>query len=49
MDRQGAQVPTRAVVIPYTSTKGPEAMDLYRKTGRDPYPWQNTTAPLHIA
>lgn len=42
MDRQGAQVPTRAVVIPYTSTKGPEAMDLYRKTGRDPYPWQNT-------
>lgn len=40
--RYGSQVPTHAVVIPYASTLGIEAVDLYRKTGNKEYPWQST-------
>ena len=38
--RKGAQVPTHAVVIPYATTDGPGALALYKKTGNEPYPWQ---------
>lgn len=38
--RVGSQVPTHAVVIPYASTKGDEAVRLYKAAGRDAYPWQ---------
>ena len=36
----GNQTPTHSVVLPYTDTKGPAALDLYRETGREPQEWQ---------
>ncbi len=38
--RFGRQTPTSSVVIPYTETLGERAIELYRRTGRDPQPWQ---------
>lgn len=38
--RTGRQSPTVSVVIPYTSTKGPEAISLYNTTGNTAMPWQ---------
>lgn len=38
--RFGRQTPTSSVVIPYTETLGPRAIELYKKTGREPQPWQ---------
>lgn len=38
--RYGNQTPTHSVVLPYTETKGPAALDLYRATGREPQEWQ---------
>ena len=38
--RYGRQTPTSSVVIPYTETLGERAIELYRRTGRDPQPWQ---------
>lgn len=38
--RIGNQTPTHSVVLPYTDTKGPEALDLYRATTREPQEWQ---------
>lgn len=32
--RKGRQTPTRSVVLPYTSTLGGEAIELYNSTGR---------------
>ena len=38
--RIGNQRPTHSVVVPYTETRGPEAVNLYRGTGREPQEWQ---------
>ena len=38
--RYGNQTPTHSVVLPYTVTKGPAALDLYRESGREPQEWQ---------
>lgn len=38
--RIGRQDPTTRFCEPYEKTKGQEALDLYRKTGREPLPWQ---------
>lgn len=38
--RRGRQTPTQSVVIPYTDTKGGEAIDLYNSTGRQAQEWQ---------
>lgn len=38
--KTGRQTPTTAVTLPYTESKGQEAIELYKKTGRTPYPWQ---------
>ena len=32
--RLGRQTPTVSAVLPYTETKGQEAVDLYNKSGR---------------
>lgn len=41
MGRVGNQLPTHSVVIPYTQTKGEDALHLYRGTGREPQEWQS--------
>ena len=41
MGRVGNQLPTHSVVIPYTQTKGEDALNLYRGTGREPQEWQS--------
>lgn len=38
--RRGCQTPSRSVVLPYTETKGQEAIDLYNSTGRTAQEWQ---------
>ena len=38
--RLGRQTPTKSVTLPYTETKGQEAIDLYNKTGRIAQEWQ---------
>lgn len=38
--RIGRQTPTTSLVLPYTKTKGQEAIDLYNKTGRTAREWQ---------
>lgn len=38
--RTGRQTPTQSVVIPYTKTKGPEAVRLYNKNNRACHDWQ---------
>lgn len=40
MTRQGRQTPTQSVILPYKSTKGLEAVDLYNSTGRTALEWQ---------
>ena len=40
MDRVGRQSPTVSVVLPYTSTRGAEAVDLYNKSEREALEWQ---------
>lgn len=45
--RRGCQTPTRSVVIPYTETKGQEAIEYYNQTKRHTLPWQeNLTAHI---
>ena len=39
--RKGRQTPTRSVVIPYTETKGLDAVDLYNKTEKTAMDWQS--------
>ena len=39
-DRQGRQTPTRSVVLPYTETKGLEAIELYDRTEKTAMEWQ---------
>lgn len=36
----GKQTPTTSLIIPYSQTKGQEAIDLYEKTGRKAMEWQ---------
>lgn len=38
--RLGRQTPTQSVVLPYTTTRGQEAIDLYNNTGRTAQEWQ---------
>ena len=40
MDRVGRQSPTVSVILPYTDTKGPEAIELYNKSEHDSLEWQ---------
>ena len=40
MKKYGSQTPTQSVVLDYEKTRGQEALDLYKKTGLKPYPWQ---------
>lgn len=39
--RIGNQLPTLSRVVPYTKTRGTEALNLYRATGNEPYDWQS--------
>ncbi|MCD8087123.1 MAG: terminase large subunit [Oscillospiraceae bacterium] len=38
--RRGRQTPTQAVTLPYESTHGSEAVELYKTTGREAQEWQ---------
>lgn len=38
--RYGRQTPTCSVVLPYTSSAGSEAVDIYNRSGRTAQPWQ---------
>lgn len=38
--RIGRQSPTVSVILPYSDTKGPEAIELYNATNRDALEWQ---------
>lgn len=38
--RRGRQTPTQAVTLPYESTRGSEAVELYKTTGREAQEWQ---------
>lgn len=38
--RRGRQTPTQSVVLPYSQTKGQEAVELYNSTGRTAQEWQ---------
>lgn len=38
--RIGRQTPTKSIVLPYTETRGQEAIDLYNSSGRTAQPWQ---------
>lgn len=38
--RKGRQTPTQSVVLPYSSTYGAEAIDIYNSTGRTAQEWQ---------
>ncbi|WP_231718337.1 DEAD/DEAH box helicase family protein [Lagierella massiliensis] len=40
MKKYGNQTPTKSVILDYDKTLGHEAVELYEKTGRSPYPWQ---------
>lgn len=40
MDRVGRQSPTVSVILPYTETKGPEAVELYNISENNILPWQ---------
>lgn len=38
--RIGRQTPTTSLVLPYSQSKGQEAIDIYNKTGRNAREWQ---------
>lgn len=38
--RIGRQTPTTSYILPYTQTKGEEAVELYERSGRDAMEWQ---------
>lgn len=38
--RIGRQTPTKSIVLPYTETRGQEAIDLYNSSGRTAQEWQ---------
>lgn len=39
--RVGRQLPTSSLVLPYSETKGPEAVGLYDQSGRTAQEWQS--------
>ena len=43
-EKLGRQTPTKSVVLPYTETKGEEAVAIYEKTKRTAQPWQQLLA-----
>lgn len=40
MKKYGNQTPTQTVILGYTESLGGEAVGLYKRTGLEPYPWQ---------
>lgn len=40
MARLGSQLPTKSVILPYTETYGPAAVDLYNESGNTAQEWQ---------
>ena len=40
MVRYGCQTPSQSVILDYNKSLGQEAIDIYKKTGLSPYPWQ---------
>lgn len=40
--RLGRQTPTQSFTLPYSSTKGPEAIEIYNATGRTAQEWQTS-------
>lgn len=38
--RKGRQTPTQSVILPYTKTKGREAVEIYERAKFEVYPWQ---------
>lgn len=38
--RKGRQTPTKSIILPYTETRGQEAIDLYNSSGRTAQEWQ---------
>ena len=40
MKKHGSQTPTKSVILDYKKSLGNEAVELYKKTGRSPFPWQ---------
>ena len=38
--RTGRQSPTVSVILPYTQTRGPEAVEMYNATEKSALPWQ---------
>lgn len=40
MKKYGNQTPTKSVILDYDKSLGHEAVEIYEKTGRSPYPWQ---------
>ena len=38
--RLGRQTPTLSVVLPYTESRGAEAVEIYNRSGRTAQPWQ---------
>lgn len=42
--RKGRQSPTKSIILPYTETRGQEAIDLYNSSGRTAQEWQELLA-----
>ncbi len=40
MKKYGSQTPTKSVILDYKKSLGNEAVELYKKTGRSPFLWQ---------
>ena len=46
MDRVGRQSPTVSVILPYTSTKGAEAVELYNTSEKDMLEWSRRSPTI---
>ena len=38
--RKGRQTPTKSIILPYTDTRGQEAIEIYNSSGRTAQEWQ---------
>ena len=38
--RKGRQTPTKSIILPYTETRGQEAIEIYNSSGRTAQQWQ---------
>lgn len=47
--RKGRQTPTQSVILPYTDTKGQEAMDTYNSTGRTAQQYNTRNVKVVVA